>query len=320
MKKIVALAGGVGGAKLALGLYRALQQGLVTGKTNIESLTIIGNTGDDLELFGVRICPDLDTVLYTLAGLANPATGWGIEGDTFATFDMLKRYGEDTWFWLGDRDFATHLIRTQMLRDGKRLTEATARLAQGLGLNCQLLPMCDADVRTLVQTKEAGELAFQEYFVRRHATDTVTGLRFAGAEAARLNAEVSGAIAAADLIVVCPSNPYLSIWPILAVPGMKEALSATGVPIIVVSPIVGGKALKGPAAAIMHTLGGEQAASALGVARIYAGWADGFVLDSSDAAQKSKIEALGFKTLLTNTIMNNVEDKTRLASEIVAYF
>lgn len=312
MRNVVALAGGVGGAKLAQGLYENLKQG-----AGIKSLTIVGNTGDDLELFGVRICPDLDTVLYTLAGLANPVTGWGIEGDTFATFEMLKRYGEDTWFWLGDRDFATHLLRTRMLRAGKRLTEVTIELTARLGVSCRLLPMCDEDVRTLVQTEEADELPFQEYFVRRHASDTVKGLRFVGVEQARMTPEVEEAISSTDLIVLCPSNPYLSIWPILAVPGMKESLSKRGVPVVVVSPIVGGIALKGPAAALMRTMGGEEAASALGVARIYEGWAQGFVLDQQDETQKQAIEALGYKTLVTDTIMKDTADKARLAAEIL---
>ena len=318
MKKILALAGGVGGAKLALGFY----QHLMLENKKIASLTIIGNTGDDLELFGLRICPDLDTLLYTLTGLANPVTGWGIAGDTTNTLEMLKRYGEDSWFWLGDRDFATHLSRTQMLRAGKSLTQATAHLAAGLGLlgDCQLLPMCDEDVRTIVQTKDAGDLPFQEYFVRRRASDSVTGLRFVGAEQASLTPEVGNVIAAADLIILCPSNPYLSIWPILAVPQMKEKLAAASAPIIVVSPIVGGVALKGPAAAIMQTMGDEETPSAAAVGRIYAGWAQGFVLDKQDEEQAEEIAALGYKVLTTDTIMHSTEDKARLAAEILAFF
>ncbi len=319
MKNVVALAGGVGGAKLALGLYH-LTEGGASQPPLIGDLSIFGNTGDDLEMFGVRICPDLDTLLYTLSGIVNPATGWGIDGDTTATLEMLKRYGENAWFWLGDQDFATHLLRTQLLRSGQTLTEVTAHLRAGLGLSCQLLPMCNEDVRTLVQTDEAGEISFQEYFVHRRAQDTVKGLRFAGAEAANVTPEVIKALAFTDLIVLCPSNPYLSIWPILAVPGMREVLSGADVPIVVVSPIVGGMALKGPAAAIMQTFGGEKEASALGVAKLYAGWASGFVLDSQDAAQSAEIEALGFKTLITNTVMRTLEDKTRLAAEILEYF
>ncbi len=311
MRKIVALAGGVGGAKLALGFNRLGPE---------TDLTIIGNTGDDLDLFGLRICPDLDTLLYTLAGLANPETGWGLQGDTFNTLGMLKQYGEDTWFWLGDRDFGTHLFRTQLLRAGKSLTEITRQLTQAQGLNCQLLPMCDEDVRTVVQTEEAGELPFQEYFVRRQARDRVKGLIFVGAEKARVTPQVTWALGEANLIVLCPSNPYLSISPILAVPGLKTGLREAGAPIVVVSPIVGGKALKGPAAEIMRTMGGEEVPSALGVARFYQGWTQGFVLDHLDNDQKEEIKNLGFKTLVTNTIMLTIEDKARLAAEIVEFF
>ncbi len=313
--KIVALAGGVGGAKMALGLYLHLKE-----QGQADKLSIIGNTGDDLELFGVRICPDLDTVMYTLAGIVNPLQGWGVEGDTQTTLNMLKKYGEDAWFLLGDHDFATHLIRTQMLREGQTLTETTARLVRGLGLECALLPMCNEDVRTYVNTQEAGELPFQEYFVRRRAQDTVTGLRFAGIQRASLTPEVKQAIAEADLIIFGPSNPYLSLQPILQVPGMRECLKAAKAPVVAVSPIVGGKALKGPAAAIMHSFGGEVEASALGAAKIYAGIINGFVLDELDAEQAGAVEALGLKTLVTQTVMKNEQDKKQLAAQIIQEF
>ncbi len=329
MKKVVALAGGVGGAKLALGLYQLFletrpEKTSISNRPNspgvIETLTVIGNTGDDLELFGLRICPDLDTLLYTLANLANPETGWGIQGDTFNTLEMLKRLGADTWFRLGDQDFATHLLRTQQLKAGYSLTEVTLTLARSLGLSCSLLPMCNEDVRTIIQTAEAGELPFQEYFVRRLTRDTVTGLKFSGAEKATLSPEVREAIKEAGLIIFCPSNPYLSIWPILAVSGLKENLQAAAAPRVIVSPIVGGKALKGPAAAIMQTLGGEEVASALGVARLYQGLAGGFVLDTRDKEQEEEIKRLGFKTLVTDTVMLTPHDKTRLAAEIINFF
>ena len=316
--RVVALAGGVGGAKLALGLYRLMQS-----ENRASLLSIIGNTGDDLEMFGLRICPDLDTVLYTLSGLANPLVGWGIAGDTFQTLEMLKRYGEDAWFWLGDRDFATHILTTQWLRAGDSLTQVIAKQAAKLGLECELLPMTDSDVRTMVQTDEAGELPFQEYFVHRQAKDTVRGLRFMGAEQAEVSQAVGDAIGQAGLIIVCPSNPYLSIWPILAVPGMQNLLQATqarGTKIVVVSPIVGGVALKGPAAAIMRSMGQETEASALGVARLYQGRADVFVLDKVDANQESAIQALGLQTLVTDTIMHSEADKIRLASAILEKF
>jgi LPPG:FO 2-phospho-L-lactate transferase len=313
--KIVALAGGVGGAKLALGLYLHLQ-----AQGQAEKLTIIGNVGDDLELFGVRICPDLDTVMYTLAGVVNKQNGWGVEGDTQTTLNMLKRYGEDTWFSLGDYDFATHLIRTKMLHEGHTLTQTTAHLARGLGLECALLPVCNEDVRTFVQTQEMGEIPFQEYFVKRRAQDTVTGLRFAGIQQANITPEVKKAIEEASLIIFGPSNPYLSLQPILQVPGMRDCLKAAKAPKVAVSPIVGGKALKGPAAAIMQSFGGELESSALGVAKLYADLISGFVLDKIDVEQAVSVAALGLKPLITQTIMSNEQDKKVLAAQILQEF
>lgn len=313
--KIVALAGGVGGAKMALGLYRHLQSQKRAGE-----LTVVVNTADDMEYAGLHISPDLDTVMYTLAGLANPTTGWGIEGDTANALEMLGNYGQDNWFWLGDRDLATHIIRTQRLHEGQNLTEVTDYLRRALGIECQLLPMCNEPVRTLVQTEEAGELAFQEYFVRRQAADTVTSLTFTGVEEATIPGEVCQAFTNPSLIVLCPSNPYLSIWPILAVPGMRELLRSCSAPIVVVSPIVGGAAIKGPAARLMQTLGGEPEASAQGVAKIYAGFAQRFVLDQTDANQQAAIEEWAYKVLLTDTIMKTDEDKVRLAREILENF
>lgn len=333
----------MGGAKLALGLYRLMQS-----QNRASLLSIIGNTGDDLEMFGLRICPDLDTILYTLSGLANPVVGWGIEGDTFHTLEMLKRYGEDAWFWLGDRDFATHILTTQWLRAGDSLTEVIAKQAAQLGLECQLLPMADSDVRTIIDTDEVGEMPFQEYFVHRQAKDTVRGLRLMGAEQAQVSPAVGEALGQAGLIIICPSNPYLSVWPILAVPGMQKLLQtaqARGTKIVVVSPIVGGIALKGPAAAIMRSMGNasllvksawinmsgppmtimrsmgqETEASALGVARLYQGLADVFVLDTVDADQESVIQVLGLQTLVTDTVMHSEADKIRLAAAILERF
>ena len=313
--RIVALAGGVGGAKLALGLYRYLGT-----QKRAADLTIIGNTGDDMEYLGLNISPDLDTVLYTLAGLVNPGPGWGLANDTGHALEMLGQYAQDTWFWLGDRDLATHIIRTHRLRQGERLTVITDDLRRQLGVGCQLLPMCDEPVRTLVQTAEAGQLAFQEYFVKRRAADTVTDLTFEGASAATVTPEVTQAVSQASLIVVCPSNPYLSIRPILAVPGMLETLRRGATNVVIVSPIVGGAALKGPAASLMQSLGGEETASATGVARIYAGFAQRFVLDTLDADQQAAIEALNYKVLVTNTVMQTEEDKIRLAQEILTQF
>ncbi len=313
--KIVALAGGVGGAKLALGLYRYLQS-----RHEPNRLVVIVNTGDDMEYLGLRISPDLDTVMYTLAGQANTENGWGLKDDHGEAMIMLGEYGLDTWFWLGDRDLGTHLARTQRLRQGQNLTEITEHLRRSLAIECELLPMCNEPVQTMVETQERGELAFQEYFVKRKAADTVTGLRFEGIEEAEITEQVGQALTDPALIVICPSNPYLSIWPILSIPGMRSLLRSCSAPIVVVSPIVGGQALKGPAANIMRTLGQEPEPSALAVARLYAGFAQRFVLDNLDAALQADIEELSFKTLVTDTVMSSEDDKTRLAREILEEF
>ncbi|CAA9566127.1 MAG: Lactyl (2) diphospho-(5')guanosine:7,8-didemethyl-8-hydroxy-5-deazariboflavin 2-phospho-L-lactate transferase [uncultured Thermomicrobiales bacterium] len=305
---IVALAGGVGGAKLAQGLQLALPPG---------DLAVVVNTADDFDLFGLRICPDLDTVLYTLAGLANPETGWGIAGDTAATLGALARLGRDPWFRLGDQDFATHIHRTERLGAGATLTAVAAELADALGVPSRLLPMTDDRVATLVDTP-AGRLEFQEYFVRRRQRDDVLGVSFAGIDDARLPDGVAAAIAAAELIVVCPSNPIVSVGPILAVPGMRAALEAAAAPVVAVSPIVGGRALKGPADRMLGTLG--HAVSAAGVAGLYAGWVDAMVLDAADGDQAPTIAAeLGMATLVTDTVMGAAESRRRLAEEVLAF-
>ncbi len=304
---VVAFAGGVGGAKLADGLYRVLPP---------DTLTIVGNTADDLELFGMHISPDLDTVMYTLAGLANPATGWGIANDTFTTLAMLERYGEEIWFRLGDADFATHLKRTAGLRAGLRLTEITAALTDALGIRARLLPMCDEPVATEVETPE-GWRDFQDYFVRRHHADRVTAVRFAGIEDARLTRDVADALARATIIVFCPSNPLVSIGPILAVPGMREALVASPAAKIAVSPIVGGKALKGPADRMLAEQGME--VSAYGVATGYVGLLDGITIDAIDAADAPRIETLGMTAQVTQTVMQSVEDRAQLARDVLSF-
>jgi LPPG:FO 2-phospho-L-lactate transferase len=255
-------------------------------------------------------------VLYTLAGLANPATGWGISGDTSAALDMLGQYGQETWFWLGDHDLATHLLRTQWLRAGHTPTEVAARLTSALNVRARLLPMCDQPVATHVLTPE-GELAFQVYFVQRRQADTVLGVRFEGSEAARLPDGVRGAITEADAIVLCPSNPIVSIGPILAVPGMRAALEAARAPKVAVSPIVGGRALKGPADRMLASLGHE--VSALGVAGLYAGMIDGIVIDKVDADQRSAIEHLGMRVYVTDTVMRDERDRQRLAGEVLDF-
>lgn len=302
--RIVALAGGVGGAKLADGLYYHCG----------ERLTIIGNVADDLELWGLRICPDLDTVMYTLAGVANPATGWGVKDDTFAMLDMLAAYGESPWFKLGDKDTATHILRSHWLRQGMRLTEVTQRLTRALGVEAALLPVTDDDVRTIVHTDE-GVLDFQTYFVARRCEPVLQSITFRGIERATLTPEVKSALKEADIVIICPSNPFVSIDPILAVENLRARLWAQAVPIVAVSPIIGGEAVKGPAAKMFRELGEEP--SALAVAHHYAGLASHFVLDERDADQRDAIEALGMHVIVTDTLMQTREDRQRLAQQIL---
>lgn len=302
--KVTALAGGVGGAKLAAGLQAVLPPG---------DLTVVVNTADDFDLWGLRICPDLDTVIYTLADLANPETGWGVKNETFVTLDMLAAYGEDTWFTLGDKDLATHVLRTGRLRAGEGLTEVTAALSGALGLRSAVLPMCDEPVSTVLDTL-GGELEFQEYFVRRRQKDEVLGLRLRGIEEARLPEGVSRALSGAEAIVFCPSNPVVSIGPVLAVPGMRDALRSAPAVKVAVSPIIGGRALKGPAGRMLGSLGHE--VSPAGVARIYAGLIDGMVVDHADAATSPEIEDLGLRVLETDAVMRDAADRPRLAREV----
>lgn len=305
---VVAIAGGVGGAKLAHGLYRALPP---------NSLSIIGNTADDLTRYGLHISPDLDTVMYTLAGLANTVTGWGVTGDTFTALDMLARYDSDaTWFQLGDADFATHIWRTNHLHAGNTLTEVTAAMLQALGVRARLLPMCDERVATLVETPE-GWLEFQDYFVRRRHAPPVSGVRFEGIAEARVTTAVTDALSAADVIVFCPSNPLVSIGPILAVPGLRDALTASKAIKIGVSPIVGGKALKGPADQMLAGQGVE--VSAYGVATGYVGLLEGFVVDEADADDAERIRALGIAAQVTNTVMQSDADRETLAGAVLAF-
>ncbi|MBN1284077.1 MAG: 2-phospho-L-lactate transferase [Anaerolineae bacterium] len=307
---VVALAGGVGGAKLALGLMHAL--GPDAGR-----LTVIVNVGDDFEHYGFYVCTDLDTVMYTLAGIADPLKGWGLPDDTGHTLDMLRQYGETIWFYLGDRDLATHILRTMRHRAGARLTDITADLCGRLGIKSRVLPVTDARVSTLVDTVEMGTLGFQEYFVRERWAPTVTRLRYKGAESARLTPEVEAALDRADLIVFCPSNPVLSIDPVLAVGDMRARLAASRARRAAVSPIVQGMALKGPAAKLMAEMGIE--VTPVGVAAHYDGLLDGFVLDVQDAAHAPRIRELGLDPLVTDTVMKTDEDKRRLAEEILMW-
>lgn len=307
MGKVVALAGGVGGAKLAHGLYQELAP---------DELTVIVNTGDDFTHWGLRISPDLDTVMYTLAGIANEQTGWGIAGETWNALGAIGRLGAPTWFQIGDQDLATHVVRTAALRDGQTLSAVTAEMADRLDVQARLLPMADAEVATMVRTP-AGWLAFQDYFVRRHHQDQVLEIRLDGVEQAGVSQSVHEAIADAEVIVFCPSNPIVSIGPILAVPGLRDLLRSHDAPKVAVSPIVGGKALRGPADTMLWALGHD--ASALGVARLYRGLLTGLVIDHDDAGDEAQIRELGLQVLVTETVMRTVDDRRRLAAEILAW-
>ena len=306
-RRVVELAGGVGGAKLGEGLQA------VVG----DRLTVVVNTADDTERHGLLVCADHDTVMYTLAGLENPELGWGLAGDSWVAMGALERYGEEGWFRLGDLDLATHIVRTERLRRGERLTDVCRHLQARLGVVATILPMVDEPVRTQVRTDD-GWLDFQDYFVRLRQAPEVHEVRFVGIENAQPTAEVLAAIAAAEVVVIAPSNPIVSVGPILAVPGMSEALAtarAGGTRIVAVSGIVGGKALKGPADRMLASLGHEP--TALGVARLYAGLADTFVLDAVDAALAPAVEAMGIQAVVADTIMTDDASRARLAAAIL---
>jgi LPPG:FO 2-phospho-L-lactate transferase len=299
---VVALAGGVGGAKLADGLAQLLG----------DRLTVVGNTGDDFEHLGFRISPDLDTVMYTLAGIANPATGWGLAGETWSFMEQVARLNGPTWFRLGDRDLATHAMRTERLRAGDTLSAVTHDLCRALGISARILPMTDDRVRTMLQSVD-GPLAFQDYFVRLQCAVPVSAIHFAGAATATANPALIAmdGDAAPQAILICPSNPYLSVDPILSVPGIREWLAATPAPIIAVSPIVAGAAIKGPAAKLMAELG--RTVSAITVAEHYRGLIDALVIDTADAALADAIERMGIKAVVTNTVMRSRDDRVDLA-------
>jgi len=302
---IVALAGGVGGAKLAFGLSRVLPP---------DQLTIVVNTADDFEHLGLHIAPDLDTVMYTLAGLANPETGWGLAGESWNFIAAAERLGAPSWFRLGDRDMATHVLRAERLRHGASLTEVTGELCGRLGVTHTVLPMSDDPVRTIVQT-DADELAFQDYFVRLRCEPVARGFRFAGAETAKANAQALAALAKAEMVLFCPSNPFVSIAPILAVEGFRAAIGTCRGPVIAVSPIVGGAAVKGPAAKMMAELGLD--VSVIGVAQHYRGVIDGLVLDTQDAALAGAVEVQGIHAPVMPTMMRNDADRIALARAVV---
>ena len=309
MSRTLALSGGVGGAKLCLGLYRALPP---------DSLSIVANTGDDFELMGLHISPDLDTVAYTLAGLASESRGWGLEGETWQCMEALERLGGETWFRLGDRDLATHLRRSAALNGGEPLSAVTRQLCSALGVQCELLPMSDDPVRTVVISDE-GDLPFQRYFVERRCEPAVTGFRFDGMATAQPLPRFMELLApgAVDAVVICPSNPFVSVDPILDLPGVREALAASPAPVIAVSPLVGGRALKGPLAKMMGEMG--LPVTAEGVAARYRGLVDGFVLDERDATLASGVESLGMKTAVLPTIMNSLADREVLARAVLDF-
>jgi LPPG:FO 2-phospho-L-lactate transferase len=301
---VIALSGGVGGAKLALGLYRALP---------LDTLTVVVNTGDDFDHLGLRICPDLDTVLYTLAGLEHSQQGWGRRDETWTLMRVIESLGEDTWFRLGDADTALHVVRTHRLRGGTSLSEVMRDLRIRLGIAAEILPMTDSRVATRVETEE-GELAFQDYFVRRRCQPRVHAIRFTGAAEATPAPGVRAALSADGLeaIVLCPSNPYLSIDPLLAIPQLRAALEQRRVPLIAVSPLIGGTAVKGPTARIMRELGIESSAQA--IAAHYRGLIDGLVIDTADAAAATRI---ALPVFTTPTLMKTLEDRVRLAGFVL---
>jgi LPPG:FO 2-phospho-L-lactate transferase len=306
---VFALSGGVGGAKLVCGLARVLTPG---------ALTVVCNTGDDFEQLGLVVCPDVDSVTYALAGLDDRERGWGRSGETWHFLEALGSYTDATWFRLGDRDLAMHVWRTAELRRGRRLSEVARDAAQRLGIQARLEPMSDASVRTLVHC-DTGALAFQEYFVRQKALPRVRRLEYVGADGALPGPAAARMREAPQprAVVLCPSNPWLSIDPILAIAGWRHALEATAAPVVAVSPIVAGRALKGPAAKIMAELGVE--VSPLGIARHYGALLDGIVIDALDRAHSAAIEALGIRCLVTETVMLSDDDRVALARATLAF-
>ena len=306
----VALSGGVGGAKLALGLCDVL--------ADPARFTVVANTGDDFEHLGLKVCPDLDTLTYTLAGIANEETGWGRAGESGAFMEALGALGGETWFFLGDKDLAIHVERTRRLQAGESLSAVTAALCERLGVPARIVPMSDDPVPTIVETAD-GPLAFQHYFVRERCRPAVLGFRHEGAERARPCTAFIEALAAPDLgaVIVCPSNPYISIDPILAVPGVRAALQACRAPVIAVSPIVGGEAVKGPTAKMMAERG--IAPSAATIAAHYAGLIDGLVIDEADRAQADAIDATGVAVEVTATMMTARADKQALARAVLDF-
>ena len=302
---LTALAGGTGAAKLLRGLARVI---------DTRDLTVVVNTGDDTEVWGLHVSPDLDTVCYTLGGVIDERKGWGLAGETFNALDQIARFGEPAWFNLGDRDLATHIHRTRLLREGRTLSQVTHALAAALGVSARVLPMSDQPVRTRILGPD-GWLAFQEYFVRDKAQVDVRGVSYAGAPRARPAPGVTAAIVDADAVLVCPSNPITSVGPILAVPGLVEALRATAATVVAVSPIVGGDAVSGPAGRLMAAAG--LPVSAVGVARAYADWLDMLIVDEQDRSLAADVERTGVRAVVAPAIMSNREAEVDLARHVL---
>ena len=304
--RALALAGGVGGAKLVVGLAHCLTP---------DELVVAVNTGDDEEFHGLHISPDLDTMMYTLAGLSNPEAGWGLNGDTFTALAMLRQYGADTWFNLGDRDLATHIRRTQLLKQGLALSEVTAELCAALGVNHRIVPMSDQPVRTVLETSD-GRLSMQEYFVRERAQPEVSAVHYLGSGEAVPSPGLDEGLALARILVICPSNPALSVQPVVEVSGMKERLASFSGLRVAVSPIVGNDAVRGPAGRIMAGLGQE--VSVVGVARAYREFCDVLVIDRQDDGLASAVAEAGVRPVVTNTIMNSLQDRIDLAETVLS--
>ncbi len=302
---ITALAGGVGAARFLTGLLRLVKE---------EDVSVVVNTGDDMEMFGLHISPDIDIVTYTLAGIVDDEKGWGIKGDTFQCLEMLKKYGLETWFALGDMDFSTHIFRTDLLKKGFTLSQATKEICRALGLKLNILPMTDDKFETWIKLEE-GSVHFEEYFVKRASKDKVLGVDFVGADNAKPSPKVIDSIMDSEKIVICPSNPIVSISTILSIEGIREALRKTSAKVIGVSPIVAGVPIKGPADKLLRALGYE--VSAFSVAKLYDDLLDTFVIDAKDALEKQLIEQLGIEVKVTDTVMKTLSDKVQLANAVL---
>jgi LPPG:FO 2-phospho-L-lactate transferase len=302
---ITALAGGVGAARFLTGLLQLVKE---------EDVSVIVNTGDDMEMFGLHISPDIDIVTYTLAGIVDEEKGWGVKGDTFQCLEMLKKMGLDTWFALGDRDFATHIFRTDLLKKGFTLSDVTDQILAGFGLKVKIVPMTNDKFETWVKLKE-GSIHFEEYFVKRASKDNILGVDFVGSDDAKPSPKVIDSIMNSEMVIVCPSNPIVSIGTILSVEGIRDALRKTSAKVVGVSPIVAGSPIKGPADRLLSGLGFE--VSAFSVAKLYTDFLDTFVIDTKDAMEKQRIEQLGIDVKVTDTIMKSLTDKVGLAKVVL---